>query len=519
MDGTPAVPRSQMILGLTLAIVSALLGFLLTWGGVKGRGQRLDLPALDRRDAEAGRVARPGSTVPQLGEVPAPAPADLPPPAPVSGDAMAPAPGLDVLTVPAEGVIPAIPGASPSPSPTVAGPLPGPTTANAYVQPAPRPPAGGYPGGRRTGRTQPPRPEGPPPPAEAPPAGGQRRYPAAGPSRPARSLDEVWAAVSPASLLLESEGLPVGSATAVGNGYMVTTLGALRGGGGLSFAGNYGVGDPVAADPQSGLALLMGAGNLGLALAPAAPSAGQELAAGPGFRSGGYQPCVVTERLPGGLFLYRGLTLPGSQGAPLVNAHGEVVGIVLGKAQGYPGNDYGIAADTSLVLALLQESEGGGRPRGGARDVASQQAARLMLRDVPAVAWDPGTRSNARVVPGAALGNYRLGVERSSLVQALGTGVSRAVGDDFELLTYRVYRLEFTLLSGRVVAISTTDPFYGTSTGVGVGTAWAEARRGPEFTEALLGEAPGGRTVVVGAGVELDVSPRGEVQRLTVTPR
>lgn len=509
-----------MILGLTLAVVAALVGFLLTWGGVQGRGKRLDLPALDRRAAESGRVARPGSTVPQLGQIPPPAPVAPPVRPRDSGPATAPAPAGDVLTVPAEGIIPTVPGASPSPSPEAQGPLPGPTATNAYVQPAPRPPSGPYPGGRRTGRTQPPRPGGAPPPAPAQPGASSRRYPAPGPGRPARSLDEVWAAVAPAALLLENEGVPVGSATAIGNGYMVTSLAALRGGGGLSFAGNYGVGDPVAADPQSGLALLMGAGNLGLALASAAPTAGQELAAGPGFRSGGYQPCVVTERLPGGLFLFRGLTLPGSPGAPLVDAHGEVAGIVLGKAQGYPGNDYGVAADTSLVLALLQESEGGGeRPRGRARDVASQQAARLMLRDVPVVEWDPGGRSNARVVPGAALGNYRLGVERSALVQALGAGVSRLVGDDFEVLTYRVYRLEFTLLAGRVVAISTTDPFYGTSTGVGVGTAWAEARLGPEFAQALLGEAPGGRTAVVGAGLELEVSPRGEVQRLTVTPR
>lgn len=526
MESTPALPRSQVIAGLALAVFSALVGFLLTWGGVQGRGKRLDLPAVDRRAAESGRVARPGSTVPQLGEAPAPAQA----PALAVAPAPAEAPGLDVPTVPATGVIPEVPtAASPAPSPAAeagaAAPRPGPTAPSVYLQPAPRPPGGGYPGGSRKGRTQPRR-DGAPAPgqpdgyaaAPVPPGASARRYPDPGPARPERPLDEIWAAVSPACLLLESDQFPVGSATAVGNGLMVTTLGALRQRGPLSFAGNYGVGDPVATDPQHGLALLMGAGNLGLALAPAAPVAGQELAAGPGFQSGDFQRCVVSERLPGGLFLFRGLTLPGSTGAPMVNTRGEVVGIVLGKASGYPGNDYGIAADTSLVLALL-ETRDEGPPRGPSADVVSQQVQRLMLRDVPAVDHERSARSNARVIPGTSLGNYRIGVERDALVKALGAGQSRWVGEDVESLAYRVYRLEFTLMAGRVVAISTTDPFYGTSTGIGVGTNWAEARPGPEFGEAVIGFAPGGRFVVVGAGLELDVGPRGEVQRLTVTPR
>lgn len=342
-----------------------------------------------------------------------------------------------------------------------------------------------------------------------------RRYPPAA-DRPERPLPEAWAAAAPASLVLEADGFPVGSATALDGGRQVTTLSALqqsqRG-----FGGGLALGAPLATDLQTGLVLLSGAGSVGLPLAPAAPTAGDQLAAGPGFPTPVHQPCVVAERLPGGLFLFRGLTLPSSAGAPLVNGRGELVGIVLGKPSGFPGNDYGLAADTSVVLALLESA--GRPPRAQAGDPLGRVAEGLLLRDVPEVDWETPTRSQARVVPGVALGNYRLGVRRDALVKALGPGESRGTGRIAETLAYPVYRLEFTLLAGRVVAISTTNAFYATSTGVGVGTRWAEARRGPEFAGALTGTAPGGRAVVVGAGLELEVGPRGEVQRLLVTPR
>lgn len=505
----PPLPRNQLLAGAALAALSAVVGFWLTWGGVGDRGRQAEVPVLDRRLAETGQVTRPGSRV-RLGTPEAPRRTYIPPALP---------PGA--LSFPGE-PFPTTPAApQPVPSPTGVASAPGPSAPALAPPPqplvVPLPLRPHPPGGRVAVRRDGPAARRP---ARGPEASGaaERRYPSAGERRPEMPLAAAWALAEPSTaMLLDRDGIPLGSVTALPGGLAVASRSAVesaRAGGVLE--GLFQLLQRAGDDPDRDLALFRTDGRGALPLSPEPPRAGTELAAAPGFLAQGtFQTCMVTERLPDGLFLFRGPNLPASAGGALVNRRGELAGIVLGKPPGYPGHDYVLAADTSVLLELQEPN----RERIAAGVAPWHGVPALLARDVRPVPFIAPARSNARIVPGVALGNYRIGTSRADLERVLGVGQSRSTGAGFETLAYPVYHLEFTLLQDRVVAVATTDPFYATSRGVSVGTPWNEVRPGAELEEARLGRLPGGRQLAVAPGLELEIDTRGRVQRLLVTPR
>jgi hypothetical protein len=317
-------------------------------------------------------------------------------------------------------------------------------------------------------------------------------------------------------LLSDWRGQPRGSVTALPGGRAVASLHLLEEMGTDQIHSPFGPMHEVAHDPGLGLAVLEMGGARALPLAGTPPRAGTELAAAPGFGSpGAFQPCVVIERLPGGLFLFRGNSLETSVGGPLVNRRRELAGVVLGRHPGYPGHDYMLAADASVLQELaLADPE-----RPGREGPALEEVARLLLRDVRTAPMEPQTRPKNRILPGTALGRFRLGVSREDLLASLGPGHSQALEGGFEHLSYPVYRLEFALLQQRVVSIATTDPFFATSTGMGVGTPWEQARPGRELAGAARGPLPGGGQRVIAPGLEVEIGPDGMIRQMRVTPR
>ncbi len=317
-------------------------------------------------------------------------------------------------------------------------------------------------------------------------------------------------------LLSDWRGQPLGSLTALPGGLAVAPLHLLEQMGTDQIRWPFGPLQFVSHDPGLGLALLEMGGARALPLASTPPRAGTELAAAPGFGSPGvFQACVVTERLPGGLFLFRGNSLETSVGGPLVNRRRELAGVVLGRHPGYPGHDYTLAADASQLLELAQADP----ERPGREGPALEEVTRILLRDVRVVPMEPHARPRNRILPGTAMGRFRLGVTREDLLAAMGPGHSQVFEGGFELLSYPVYRLEFTLLQQRVVSIATTDPFFGTSTGMGVETPWEQARPGRELAGAARGHLPGGGQRVIAPGLEVEIGPDGRIHRMRVTPR
>jgi len=309
---------------------------------------------------------------------------------------------------------------------------------------------------------------------------------------------------------------PEGSVTVLPGGSAVGSLAAWNPGGPWDLEAPFQLLERRALDPSLGLALLRVEGGVPLPLAPAPPRAGTELAAGSGFGDRQvFQPCLVTERLSDGFFLFRGNILPSSVGAPLVNRRAELVGVVLGRPEGYPGHDYNLAADSSILLEWSEQGRVTSRPGPGWIRTASA----LVARDITPIPLQRGGRANPRVVPGTALGIFRIGNSRQEVQGFLGTGVSGTQGRAFETLSYPVHKLEFTVLGDRVVAITTTDSFYSTSKGVRVGTRWSQVRRTAEFAEVLLGPLPGTGQRALAPGLEVELDWEGRIQKMRVTPR
>lgn len=485
-------------MGAALALLAAVLGFWLTWDGLEIRPGKVSWLRPDRRLAESGRVARPDSTQPQLGSVPESGRIYIPhartrtlpalPPDPARSprshvDAPGPSePALARKAPPASPAPPSPPNATPSKA------KPAPPALPRKKPPAPGPPA-----------THPAAPQDPPP------------------ERPEMPLPVAWAHADGCwGLLSDWRGQPRGSVTALPGGRAVASLHLLEEMGTDQIHSPFGPMHEVAHDPGLGLAVLEMGGARALPLASTPPRAGTELAAAPGFGSpGAFQPCVVIERLPGGLFLFRGNSLETSVGGPLVNRRRELAGVVLGRHPGYPGHDYMLAADASVLQELaLADPE-----RPGREGPALEEVVRLLLRDVRSAPMEPQTRPKNRILPGTALGRFRLGVSREDLLASLGPGHSQVLEGGFEHLSYPVYRLEFALLQHRVVSIATTDPFFATSTGMGVGTPWEQARPGRELAGAARGPLPGGGQRVIAPGLDVEIGPDGMIRQMRVTPR
>ncbi|MEW6278559.1 MAG: trypsin-like peptidase domain-containing protein, partial [Candidatus Eremiobacterota bacterium] len=265
------------------------------------------------------------------------------------------------------------------------------------------------------------------------------------------------------------------------------------------------------------------AGGGGAPLAPEAPSQGEELAfaAGAGAPSA-FQSALVLEPTPGigeGTFRFQGAAYPTNAGSPLINSRGEVIGLVLGKPWAYPGSNFSIGVDTAALYSALQKARAGTlSPRPPDPESFSQAVRASMLSSLP----DPGDsqaagRSNARIQAGRSMGNYPIGMSREELEREFGAGSVPSFPGGFRTVRVDPYPLEFTLLDDRVVAISTTDRFYATARGGGVGATLDVLQRDPAFSNRVVGVPPGGRRqVLIARGVEALVGPDRSGEQLTV---
>lgn len=492
-----------------MAFLAAVLGLWLTWDRLESRPGKGSWLRPDRRLAESGRVARPRSTQPQLGSAPESGWIYIPHARTRTLPALPPDPARSprLLVDAPDPSGPALLHQAPPASPSPISPSSSVSPSSAYPSPPIAPPSQARPAPPARSRNKPPT-----PPATRPTI--PRDPP---PERPEMPLPVAWAhATGCWGLLSDWRGHPRGSFTALPGGMAVAPLHLLEDMNTGQIHSPFGPMHHIAHDPDLGLAVFEMDRARTLPLASIPPRAGTELAAPAGFGSPGtFQPCVIIERLPSGLFLFRGNSLETSVGGPLVNRRQELVGVVLGRHPGYPGHDYMLAADASLLQALNQADP----ELPGRKGPVLEEVVRLLLRDVRSTPMEPQTRPRNRILPGTALGRFRLGVSREDLLAFLGPGHSRVLEGGFEHLSYPVYRLEFVLLQQRLVSIATTDPFFATSTGVGVGTPWEQARPGRELAGATRGPLPGGGQRVIAPGLELEVSPDGMVRHVRVTPR
>ncbi len=363
-------------------------------------------------------------------------------------------------------------------------------------------------------------------PVSAPPANLGRQFPPAGTRPPSGSLQDGWARAQGSVVQIQGYADQSCYGVLVDNeGYVITRTSPMLGNSGLRATVNGAslpVLDVLGYEPQYEIAVLKIPPVTAAPLAPEAPSTSEELALAPGAGlPSTQQTAEVLENTPTvgeGTFRFQGAVYPTNAGSPLVNSRGEVIGMVLGKPWSYPGQNYSIGVDNAVLWSVLQKARGNQLARmPGDPETLSRSVRALMLSQLTNPgAWAPPSRANARVLPGESLGMYNLGMSRSDLERAFGAGKVNSFPGGFNSVQVDGYPLTFTLLDDRVVAITTTDRFYATPRGVGVGMTAASAAADPSFAAAMTGYAPGGRRQLVGRGIALNLDAGGTADSLMV---
>lgn len=271
-------------------------------------------------------------------------------------------------------------------------------------------------------------------------------------------------------------------------------------------------------DEDLDLALVSITGSFdGLPLCPEAPDLGTDLY----FRNAkDFSPSNFHEARPmgsagPGAFFFEGNAPYSASGSPLINRRGEVVGLILGRLRGYPGNNYNVAVDSAALARLLRVSTAATT----STDPVVRFCTRGLTSEVPEVVGrERPTRSNSKVIPGQTLGNYPLGLTEAQLTGELGTPERRQLNNGVTRLTFSAQKLTFTLVSGRTVAVETDYNFYNTEKGLSIGTFCDRSRLSREFGE--FRESPDRKgKIIMTPGLELDLDQEGKVTQFVLVPK
>ena len=125
-------------------------------------------------------------------------------------------------------------------------------------------------------------------------------------------------------------------------------------------------------------------------------------------------------------------------------------------------------------------------------------------------------RSNAKVVPGQALGNYPLGLRVEQLRKELGQGQVLEQKGGYCRILYSAPRLTFTLADNVVVGIETDYNFYTLDGGVTVGTTKEPSELTSVFSPSITHDADN-LEALASPGLELLFS-NGAVATIRVVP-
>ncbi|MBX3169885.1 MAG: hypothetical protein KF760_20950 [Candidatus Eremiobacteraeota bacterium] len=294
--------------------------------------------------------------------------------------------------------------------------------------------------------------------------------PAGPPPRPSEtSSAEAWQRAS-AGWITFGDGLHLGGqGVLVSENEVLTTLSAFRSSGGqCMLAGTRVAVTLIAGDGRQDLALLRIQGaspGAPVPISPENPNHDQNLICGDP-RNLGRTLEVRSRGQTGPCCAFDGYTGALDGGAPLINNRGELVALSLPRPA-WGGMSWNTAIPASACKAFVDSHSTGGAMAPPPTDMWVQAIKTHVSvqpdRETP-------TRSNARVVPGQALGNYPLGLRLEQLRKELGQGQILEQKGGYCRLLYSAPRLTFTLADNIVVGIETDYNFYTLEGGLAVGS-------------------------------------------------
>lgn len=305
------------------------------------------------------------------------------------------------------------------------------------------------------------------------PVAVQQTLPAAGtpppPPRPGpTSWSEAWSRVAPGWITFGDAHRIAGEGVVVGEGVVLTTLTAFNASGGRGYLnGGFVSGSLLASDTSRDLALLqMGGTGAAIPISPDGSPGGGELLVSGIPNNGGYLE-LRSHGDSAGMLTFMGWNSSPTGGAPLVNNRGELVGLSLPR-RGSESINWNVAVPASALSSFIAA-----RPKGGSTppNASTLWGAALRGRVTALTERSAPHSANSRVQPGAAMGNYPLGITGEQLKAELGVGqvVDQAPG--YQRVLFSGPRLTFTLVDGVAVEIETDYNFYTTANGVSVGSS------------------------------------------------
>ena len=316
-------------------------------------------------------------------------------------------------------------------------------------------------------------------------------------------------------------GIPICGAVITPDGLMVTKLStlsdyALRG---IEVNGGRTSGEIKAEDPDLDLALVqLGPGTYpALPLCPEPPSVGETLLyrQAEELNGGRFHRAQAVGSAGAGAIFFAAKSPASSQGSPLINRRGELVGIVLGGLRGYPGSNYNVAVDSAALARIVRT----GTPGSSREGPIIRLCAQTLMADVPAL---PGrskpSRANNKIEPGVKLGNYLLGMTGEQLEKELGKPEKRELRSGVSIWEFPVQKLTFTLVAGRTVAIESDFNFFSTEKGTTVGTPLTKARLKREFPDYFITRTPKEGRVLV-PGLEIVIDEERKAVRFILVPK
>ncbi len=336
------------------------------------------------------------------------------------------------------------------------------------------------------------------------------------PPRPTEtSFAEAWQRASSGWITLGDGFHTGGQGVQVSENQILTTLSAFRSSGGqCALNGTRVAVTLIAGDGRQDLALLQIQGaspGTPVPISPENPSNDQTCICGDA-RNFGRTLEVRSRGMTGPCSAFDGYTGAIDGGAPLINNRGEMVALSLPRPA-WGGMSWSTAIPASACQAFVNAHPSGGAMAPPATDMWVQA-----IKTHVSVQPDRETpnRSNAKVVPGQALGNYPLGLRVEQLRKELGQGQVLEQKGGYCRILYSAPRLTFTLADNVVVGIETDYNFYTLDGGVTVGTTKEPSELTSVFSPSITHDADN-LEALASPGLELLFS-NGAVATIRVVP-
>ncbi len=234
------------------------------------------------------------------------------------------------------------------------------------------------------------------------------------------------------------------------------------------------------------------------------------------FRSPRGAQATVSAVLEDGAFLFRSaggheFILPYNEGHALINNYGELAGIWVKPRflLNYPGHNLNFAAGSDMIDSICANNNTNFNINDSISSYVSERLEGLGESIPPRSSM----RLNTNIVPGVALGNYYLG-HKITEIQTF----HKKIPNGLVHIASKEDKLSFYFLDQRLVCIETTSPQYYYNN-LAVGQKWDESQRGA-MEGALLGTEyirdEFKCMLAVGNGLEIEATKNGKILLMRV---